>query len=203
VKPLKHTSAGSDCGTAHRLAPGDAVTPRELTTIRSERILIPAPDVLTHLQFRRYAGCPICNLHLRSVARRHNEMVAAGIREIAMFHSSVENMLPHQGALPFAAVADPGRDLYTAFGVESSVRAVLHPRAWSTPLNPRAWSVVVRGIRAGGSPAPARGESALGLPGDFLIDPEGRLRAVKYGRHADDQWSVDELLQLVRTPSTG
>jgi peroxiredoxin len=202
VKPLKHTSPGSGSGTAHRFEPGDVVTPRELTTIRSERIVVPARDVLTHLQFRRYAGCPICNVHLRSVARRHDEIVAAGIREIAVFHSSMDDMLPHQGELPFAVVADPGRELYTAFGVESSLRAVLHPRAWSAPLNPRTWSVVMRGIRAGGSPSPARGESALGLPADFLIDPDGRIRAAKYGRHASDHWSVDELLQLARTPSS-
>jgi hypothetical protein len=31
---------------------------------------------LVHLQFRRFAGCPICNLHLRSIAVRHDELVA-------------------------------------------------------------------------------------------------------------------------------
>jgi peroxiredoxin len=203
VTPVTHTTSGSLSGTARRVAAGDVITPRELTTIRSERIVMPGPGALTHLQFRRYAGCPICNLHLRSLALRHEELVAAGIREIVVFHSSVEDMLPHQGGLPFAAVADPDRKLYTEFGVESSPRAVLHPRAWSVPLNPRTWSVVVRGIRAGGSPAPAQGESALGLPADFLIDPDGQVRAAKYGRHANDQWSVDELLHLTRTPSTG
>src|SRR5260370_10442324 len=32
------------------------------------------------------------------------------------------------------------------------------------------------------------------LPADFLIAPSGRINAVKYGKHAYDQWSVDELL---------
>jgi hypothetical protein len=32
------------------------------------------------------------------------------------------------------------------------------------------------------------------LPGDFLIDTDGRIVAQKYGVHAYDQWSVDELL---------
>ena len=36
----------------------------------------------------------------------------------------------------------------------------------------------------------------LGLPGDFLIGSDGRVIACKYGEHADDQWSVDELLAL-------
>jgi peroxiredoxin len=179
-----------------RIAIGDVVPTRQLTTIRDSRITVPTPDALTHLQFRRYAGCPICNLHLRSVAKRHDEIVAAGIREVVVFHSRAEDMRPHQGQLPFDAIADPERVLYKEFGVEASIRAVIHPRAWLTPMNPKTYPIVARGLRAGGSPGPRHGDSALGLPADFLITPEGRVRAVKYGRHANDQWSVDELLSL-------
>jgi peroxiredoxin len=185
-------------GGVGRIAVGDAITTRELTTIRSERILLPAPGIVTHLQFRRFAGCPVCNLHLRSIARRHNEIVAAGIREIAVFHSRAEDMLPFQDQLPFAVIADPGKKLYREFGVTASPRALLHPRAWTAPLKPRVYPMVLRGIRAGGSPAPRHGETVLGLPADFLIRPDGRVCAVKYGRHASDHWSVDELLQLAR-----
>jgi peroxiredoxin len=177
-----------------RFGPGDTIAPRELTTIRSEQIRVPASEGLTHLQFRRFAGCPICNLHLRSVVRRHDEIVAAGISEVVVFHSSVEDMLPHQGELPFAAIADPDRELYTLFGVGSSLKAVLHPRALGAGL--RATPDTVRGKRVGRNPSPAKGESALGLPADFLIGADGRVLAAKYGRHANDQWEVDELLQL-------
>jgi hypothetical protein len=47
---------------------------------------------------------------------------------------------------------------------------------------------------------PSLGESALGLPADFLIAPDGRVRTCKYGAHADDQWSVDELLMHACQP---
>jgi hypothetical protein len=36
----------------------------------------------------------------------------------------------------------------------------------------------------------------LGLPADLLITADGSVAAVKYGAHAYDQWSVDELLDL-------
>jgi peroxiredoxin len=179
-----------------QLSVGDTVAPRVLTTIRSEAVPIPDARLLVHLQFRRYAGCPICNVHLHSMARRHDGIRAAGIREVAVFHSPAEDMLPHQGALPFAVVADPQRLLYAEFGVEASRRAVTHPRSWTTGLNPRVYPAVLRGLRNGGSPGPRHGETVLGLPADFLIDPAGRLVAVHYGRHANDQWSVDELIQL-------
>ncbi|HKV29493.1 MAG TPA: hypothetical protein VJT14_00585 [Candidatus Dormibacteraeota bacterium] len=41
------------------------------------------------------------------------------------------------------------------------------------------------------------GESDL-LPGDFLIAPSGQIKAAKYGTHAYDQWSVDELIALAK-----
>jgi peroxiredoxin len=179
-----------------QLSTGDTIAPRVLTTIRSEAVPVPDPERLVHLQFRRYAGCPICNIHLRSVASRHDDIRAAGIREVAVFHSPAEDMLPHQGDLPFAAVADPERLFYAEFGVEASLRAVTHPRAWTTPLNPSAYPVVLRGLRNGGSPGPRHGETVLGLPADFLIDQAGRVVALRYGRHANDQWSVDELIEL-------
>ncbi|GAA5057932.1 peroxiredoxin [Thermocatellispora tengchongensis] len=179
-----------------RYEPGDAVPVRELLTIRSQRIRLPAVSGLTHLQFRRYAGCPICNTHLRSISLSHADLLRAGITEIAVFHSSAEAMRPHQGDLPFAVVADPDRELYRDFGVETSPRAVLHPKALAAPFKATTYAAITRGLRAGGSPAPPRGDTALGLPADFLIDADGIVLAVKYGRHAADQWSVDELLRL-------
>jgi hypothetical protein len=119
---------------------------------------------------------------------------AAGIREVAIFHSTAEDMLPHHGDLPFAMVPDPEKSLYAEFGVEASGRSVIHPSVWATPLKPSAYPVVLRGLRNGGSPGPRHGETVLGLPADFLVDPAGRVVAVRYGRHANDQWSVDELL---------
>ncbi len=37
---------------------------------------------------------------------------------------------------------------------------------------------------------------ALGLPADFLVNSDGKIVAVHYGRHAYDQWSVDELIEI-------
>jgi peroxiredoxin len=198
---IKH--AAGRPGNSGTITAGDVIGARELTTIRSERILVPDPGMVTHLQFRRFAGCPLCNLHLRAIARRHGELAAAGIREVAVFHSSAEDMLPHQGQLPFAVIADPGRKLYREFGVTTSPRALLHPRAWTAPLNPQVYPMVARALRAGGSPAPRHGDSVLGLPADFLIAPGGRVLAAKYGQHASDHWPVDELLRIAGASTSG
>jgi hypothetical protein len=172
------------------------ITARALVTISGEAISIPDPERLVHLQLRRFAGCPICSLHLRSVVRRHEEILDAGIREVVVFHSTAQELLRQEADLPFDVIADPERELYREFGVEASPRAVLHPGAWSPTL--RGVRGAIREVRAGRQPSPEIHPHGgrLGLPGDFLIATDGRLLAGKRGRHAYDQWSVDELLAL-------
>lgn len=169
---------------------GEKIMARNLTTITGAQVAVPAPNDIVHLQFRRFAGCPICSLHLREVARRRDEIAGAGITEVVVFHSAADALRRYQADLPFAVVADPDRKLYKQFGVESSIRAV---------LDPRAWGAAARGLLRTRSltGAVGRGEDHMGKPADFLIGPDGRVLARKYGVHADDQWSVEELLGLV------
>jgi len=176
------------------IGPGSVITPRELTGVSGEAVSIPDPDRLVHLQFRRFAGCPICNVHLQSIVRRHDEIANAGIREVVVFHSTDEELRHYVGDLPFAVFGDPDKALYAEFGVGSSPRAVLDPRA----VPPALVSMVRHGYwrdRGGkpvANPHPIGGH--LGLPADFLIGPDGRVLACKRGIHANDQWSVDEVL---------
>jgi hypothetical protein len=178
------------------LEPGSAVSPRVLASVAGPSVAVPAPDRLVHLQFRRFAGCPVCNLHLRSVVRRHDEIEAAGVREVVVFHSPAEELLEHTADLPFAVIADPDKRLYAEFGVESAPRSLLSPRAWGPILRAilrSAWAIVRRRERG---PAGRPHGGRLGLPADFLIASDGRVVAAKYGEHVYDQWSVDEVLEL-------
>ncbi|MEV0667640.1 peroxiredoxin-like family protein [Actinomadura luteofluorescens] len=187
-----------------RLAPGSDVTARELTPVIGPQVPVPDPGRLVHLQFRRFAGCPICNLHLRSIVRRHEEIEAAGIGEVVVFHSSAEELREHVDGLPFPMVGDPAKRLYAEFGVESARRALFDPRVWWTLVRGVArgtWDILRRRERA---PKLLPDGGRFGLPADFLIGPDGRVVAAKYGEHAYDQWTVDELLALAaQAPSPG
>lgn len=115
--------------------------------------------------------------------RRHNEIADAGVREVVVFHSTDEELRRYAGDLPFAVVADPTKALYDEFGVGTSPRSVLHPRALAS---------AIRGGRGNVNLHPTGGH--LGLPADFLVGTDGRIAACKRGRHADDQWTADEVL---------
>jgi len=174
---------------------GTVIEPRELETITGERIVVPDRELLTHLQFRRFAGCPFCNLHLRSIEQRHDEIAAAGIREVVLFHSSAEALLAHEPEHSFAIVPDPEKRLYAEFGVRSSVRSELDPRMWPTVA--RGVGAKVRTLVTRRSLDLDAHGGILGLPADFLIAPDGEVVARNYGEYAYDQWSVDKLLALV------
>lgn len=170
---------------------GDPFPERELATLRHRRVRVPDVAKLVHLQLRRFAGCPICSLHLRSFARRHDELVAAGVVEIAVFHSSAEDLEKVHAQQPFAIVPDPEKLLYAELGLGTSPRALLHPGALAA-----ATRALLSG--AASHPTAGRADGSFGLPGDFLIAPSGHIVALHRGAHADDQWSVDEVLELVR-----
>lgn len=177
--------------SAAQLERGTRAPSISATTLDERTVTVPDGTTIVHLQFRRFAGCPICNLHLRSIARRIGELQEVGVREIAVFHSEPATMRSYQADLPFEVIADPERRLYAAYGVTSSARSI---------LDPRAWFAFVRGVFARHPSSTFTGEGGhLGLPADFLVDQRGLIADCHYGKHADDQWSVDDVLTRART----
>jgi peroxiredoxin len=172
-----------------RRSAGEQLPPLQFTTIQGQKVELPGAD-LVHLQFRRFAGCPVCNLHLQTFARAHQRLREAGVLTVAFFHSSGEQMRPYQGQLPFPCVPDPQRRWYGLFGVERSLFAVAHPRVVGAAL---------KGLVAAPSNPFVGGADQTGLPADFLVDRGNVIVAARYGSHANDQWSVDEVLTVARS----
>lgn len=184
-----------------RLAPGAAVRARTHPTVAGATVTVPDPDRLVHLQFRRFAGCPICHTHLRSFVKRHDELTQAGIREVVFFHTGIDELFEYTDQLPFDVVADPDKRMYREFGVESSRRAILSPGGlWGAVRTsvPSAARMLTKRQRP---PAAFPEGGRFGLPADFLIAPDGGILAAHYGGHADDQWPVTEVLRLARAAS--
>ena len=181
--------------TSEKVRVGHAVPRLEITASSGKPLTIPDPEGdFVHLQFRRFAGCPICNLHLRSIVSRYDEIRAHGVREVVVFHSTVAELSKYEVALPFPLIADPERHLYQRFGVEHRPGSLLSGRALRAAIAGQAAALARRStMRAFGPVKPTGGP--FGLPADFLIAPDGRLAALKYRQNAYDQWTVEELLE--------
>ena len=166
---------------------GDAVPATTLESVAGGAIKVPDPDRLVHLQFRRFVDCPICNTHIAELRRRVGEIEAAGIKEVIVFHSSAKSIRSYQKDVPFVLVGDPKKVLYKEFDVETSL-GFMSLKALGAGMRGMAHGHF--GLQLSGGP--------LGLPADFLIAPSGQIKAAKYGTHAYDQWTVDELIALAK-----
>ena len=171
---------------------GDVLVPLTCEAIDGRTVSI--PDPLTRfvlLCFSRWAGCPICNMHLASYKRRAEELGARGILVVIAFHSPTKDVRELRGDLPFTLLADPERRLYRAFGVGRSLLFAAYPKAFRA----------LRSEAAKGRKA-ERIHGILGLPADFLVDRQGKFIAAHYGVHADDSLGVDEVLSLVQAATS-
>ena len=172
-----------------KFKPGDRIPPITATTIHGEAITVPdkgTSDV--HLQFLRFAGCPVCNFHVHNLSKRATEIKEAGIHQVLVFHSSRDEMLKYQAQLPFDCIPDPNKSLYREFGVETSLLALLRPAV--------LWAGI-RGIWTTRKLYKKAENGIFGLPADFLIDPDGEVLAAHYGANAYDNWDADQILQIV------
>jgi hypothetical protein len=68
-------------------------------------------------------------------------------------------------------------------------------------LHPTAMWAGLRGMLSNRRLSLTMENGVLGLPADFLIEPDGRIRAAHYGERAYDNWDVDTLLDLARCKS--
>lgn len=100
-----------------------------------------------------------------------------------------------QHHLDFPVLGDPDRQVYRLYGLQRGTwRQVLHPRGIGA-----YWKAWRRGIPIR---RPHGGDDVLQLGGDFLIDPQGRIRLAHYSHDPADRPSADQLLSAL-SPSHG
>ena len=170
-----------------RLEPGARIEPRRVETADGREQRFPHAERLTHLQLRRFAGCPICGEHLRPFAERAGELAAGGVHEVIVFKSDAAHVRRFEGALPFDTLPDPDGAWYTELGVRSTARSLVNLRA--------VWAFVVGVARNRSLQGSLTLGDHLGLPADFLLTTDGTVRGCYYGTGAADGWSVDEVLR--------
>ncbi|MCG8027798.1 MAG: AhpC/TSA family protein [Candidatus Thiodiazotropha taylori] len=151
---------------------------------------------MTLLSFYRYASCPLCNLRIRGLITNHQQFLESGIRILAVFQSPLERIAHYVGTQspPFPLIPDPDLKLYRLYGVESSWRGFA--RAWTLGIPQVYRAVVANGFLPG-----SMENEIHRLPADFLIDRNGRLIDVYYGRDIGDHIPLKQLFSHSLNPT--
>ncbi len=140
------------------------------------------------LNFNRYAGCPFCNSYFLQLLHHATEYQEKGLQIISFFQSPQERVFETATTrkVPFPIIADPQREIYDLYGVESSLTgAAKSLREVPTFLKIALAEHIYQG--------PIDGDFFL-MPANFLIGPPNfTVYLARYAETFADQLPFEEI----------
>lgn len=133
----------------------------------------------TWLIFYRYAGCPLCLLHLSEISARAAWLAQVGVRVVLVFESK-ENKFATVHAIAdgtgFEFISDPEGEIY---------KTVFARKSWLGMFRVEVAWTIAKALRRGISQGSISGPLSR-LPTHFLIGENGKIADAFYGKHAAD-----------------
>ncbi len=171
---------------------GDTAPPFSTIDLWNNPAAIPPENQWIYLSFHRFAACPFCNLRTNELIRQYSAFKQMNIEVITVWPSDKQTLLKHAASQkpPILMVSDRKKDLYKAYGVTDSslkgaLRLMLHPKLIFQALKNKY------NIEIDADPSL--------MPASFLINPEGKIQLVHYGRHYGDHPLIDTILKRVNS----
>lgn len=142
------------------------------------------------LSFFRDAACPFCNFRLYELTNNYKEWQAAGLEVVVVFSSTADEVQQYvaRHPRPFHMIADPNLSLYNQYGVEHSASALFKALFFKLPR-------IIKGIAKGGYPS--KNPNVKIVPADFLLDAQGQVVDLWYGRDTADHIPMEKIQQFV------
>lgn len=140
--------------------------------------------------FFRYAGCPVCNFRIHELIENYDLLSSKGYRIIAIYESSNTTLNEYlkENFVPFTVIGDPQLNLYKKYGVEKSFWKMLGSAFTKQPKD-----AMKKGNELFTKKYERDGNLAR-IPADFLIDENGILTTVHYGKNIGDHLPIAEIL---------
>ncbi len=131
------------------------------------------------LSFFRDAACPFCNYRIYELTHKYNDWKAAGLEVVVIFSDTSAQVRKHvaRHPRPFKMLSNPTLELYNKYGVEQSISALFKAVIFNLPE-------IIRGLAKGGRPT--NNPHIKIVPADFLIDVDGRVVELYYGKNTAD-----------------
>lgn len=159
------------------------------------------------LVFLRHAWCPVCNNRTHELKERYSLLKDKGIEVVVIYQSNPETLLgfAKDYDLPFRVVSDPDEKLYDLYQMEKNKQKMLNDFA----TNDKTKQLMQKGSILYGKnkytkyKKTADDKSKFYIPGDFLIDKNGKVDLVYYGAYLGDHLDLEEVLSYSNKKTSG
>ena len=170
-----------------KLKPGDTIDELTLPSIDDSQFDIKTLNKKRALvTFYRFASCPFCNLRINEIVKRYDEL-GSEFEMVAIFDSPLDNLkkqTKHHSA-PFWILADEDYHYFNKFSVEKSFLKFLK----GTII--RFHRLILASFK-GYIPFTFKGSIST-IPVDILIEKDGEISEVYYGRDTSDHLPFEKI----------
>lgn len=144
------------------------------------------------LVFFRFAGCPVCNFKMHELIDRYEELKANNLEVLAVFESSNATLLTYvqDAHIPFPVIGDSSLVLYKRFHVTQSVFKMMN-----TMFKKKPKAEMKKGEALYHGKKYKQDGSLTRIPADFIIDEQGLLKMVHYGKFIGDHLPIETILK--------
>lgn len=141
------------------------------------------------LSFFRDAACPFCNYRIYELTQKHQEWQDAGMEVVVVFSDTDEKVreLVAKRPRPFTMICDPELELYNLYGVEKSSSALIKALFFN-------FGEIVKGFLHGARPT--NNPHMTLVPADFLVDVDGKIVDLWYGKDTADHIPFERLIKF-------
>ena len=170
-----------------KLKSGDKIDELTLSSIDGSKFVIKNIIYKRALvTFYRFASCPFCNLRINEIVKRYDEL-GSEFEMVAIFDSPLDNLkkqTKHHNA-PFWILADENYHYFNKFSIEQSILKFLK----GTLI--RFHRLILASFK-GYIPFTFKG-SVSTIPVDILIEKDGKISEVYYGRDTSDHLPFEKI----------
>lgn len=155
----------------------------DLASLRGKRFL---------MTFFRFAGCPFCNLRVNQLIQKQASL-GDNFHIIGIFDASLKNLQKNLNKhnAPFTLLADENKKAYKIYGIERSILGVIKGITLRFPQ--MLYSMFIKGnflTNIGGN--------LLTMPASFLVNEQGVIETVYYGKDEFDHIPFEHVLAFAK-----
>lgn len=142
------------------------------------------------LVFMRFAGCPVCHLHVHELLKNADRFKKKNIKVVLVYESSKSTMLDYlqDEKFPFTFIADPENKLYKLYAIETSLGKLL------SSLFKGMLAKVMAGKKLFKKKITDDGKVTR-MEAEFLIDETGKISIAHYAEFLGDKVQVNDFLK--------